>query len=128
ISFQDARIFLNDFVLPSHPIIHGKTFLRCEIIGPSNCVFAANVQNIHQRLPVVDAVWMNNTKYNPALSNVIVFMDCTFRECSFQRITLYIDMSNYDESAVPYGGGMLNFLSVSPTKEQVEERRKLLEK
>jgi hypothetical protein len=38
-TFERKRIYLNEFAMPSHPLIEGKTFIDCEIIGPANILF-----------------------------------------------------------------------------------------
>jgi hypothetical protein len=92
-TFEDKRIFLNEFILPSHPLIDGKTFINCQIIGPANILLAtANTVNEH-KLPVCDAILLDPDA-RPV--NGFGFTNCTFRQCSFQRITLLIPRSEYD--------------------------------
>ncbi|WP_155765361.1 hypothetical protein [Mesorhizobium erdmanii] len=94
-TFENKRIFLADFVLPSDPHIEGKTFINCDLIGPANIyIRTANSVNEH-RLPKCDGVVIEPTK---SLYNVIFMDNCTFRRCSFKRITLIVDPAMYESS------------------------------
>lgn len=84
-TFENKRIFLSDFILPSDPFIGRKTFINCEIVGPANLFLRGNYQVHEQMLPLVDAVILNGDK---DFFNGITVEDCTFRGCSFKRITL----------------------------------------
>jgi hypothetical protein len=119
-TFEGQRIFINDFILPSLPLVKGKTFINCDIIGPANFLFTLTVQTNATRPPQIDAVWLHETN-RPSLSNVIIFDDCIFRDCSFQRITLYVDIGQYRGEQMP---SWFNFVSIFPTTEQAEQRRR----
>lgn len=93
-TFENKRIFLSDFVLPSDPYIFGKTFINCEIIGPANLFLRGNYQVNEQRLPAVDAVALNGDKL---FHNGITVENCTFRACSFKRITLMMLPHEYGQ-------------------------------
>jgi len=56
--FEGKRIFLNEFALPSHTIIEGKTFVDCEIIGPANIYFYDGNQATDIKSPRFDAVYL----------------------------------------------------------------------
>lgn len=92
-TYEDRRIFLNEFCLPSHPLIEGKTFINCQIIGPANIVleFGNNVQDA--TYPISDAVLM---KPDHNLYNAVFVRNCIFRQCSFQRITFLVPASEYE--------------------------------
>lgn len=91
-TFEAKRIFLNEFILPSHPLVDGKTFIDCQIIGPANVILVEGNSVNEQRLPYCDAVLMHEDR-RPV--NGLAFTNCTFRQCSFQRVTLLIPNSEY---------------------------------
>jgi hypothetical protein len=92
LTFERKRILLNDFVLPSHPVIEGKTFIDCDLIGPACIYFASNNQAAPIRPPKFDAVWLSpEAKFN----NRFIFNNCIFRNCSFQRITMFASIENF---------------------------------
>jgi hypothetical protein len=92
-AFEDKRIFLNEFCLPSHPLVEGKTFINCEIIGPANIVLQYGNSVQEQKPPECDAVVLDPTK---PFYNALLFRNCTFRLCSFQRITFYVSADEYE--------------------------------
>lgn len=95
-TFENKRIFLSDFVLPSDAFVQGKTFINCEIVGPANLFLRGNYQVHEQRLPNVDAVVLNGDR---SFHNGIIIEDCTFRGCSFRRITLMMLPHEYERYA-----------------------------
>lgn len=86
-TFEAKRIYLSEFVLPSHPVIQGKTFIGCEIIGPANVLLVSGNSVAEGRSPSCDAVALKDGDYP---TNAIFLNGCTFRECSFQRVTFFI--------------------------------------
>jgi hypothetical protein len=86
-TFENKRIYLNDFVLPSKPLIEDKTFIDCEIIGPANIVLLSGNAIGELRPPHCDAVLIA-ARGEP--SNGYAFRNCTFRGCSFLRVTLMV--------------------------------------
>ena len=120
-TFENQRILINDFVLPSHTLIENKTFIHCDLIGPANIYFLPNTQTYDTRLPRIDAVWMS-PESGPASSNIFFFSGCVFRNCSFQRITIFVDIVRYPEYLnVPW----FNWVSIPPTEEQATKRKQL---
>jgi hypothetical protein len=93
-TFERKRIFVNDFVLPSHPYIENKTFIDCDIIGPANLYFYVGNQMSPVKPPPIDAVCLDPTK---KFSNGFLFSNCIFRNCSFQRITLFVSQPTYED-------------------------------
>jgi hypothetical protein len=94
-TFENKRIFLADFILPSDPHIEGKTFINCEIVGPANVFFRYNNRVDEHRLPICDGVVIAPGKpfYNG------VFLDgCAFRKCSFKRVTVAVLPDMYEQS------------------------------
>jgi hypothetical protein len=59
LTFERKRIYINDFVLPSHPLIEGKTFIDCDIIGPANIYFDTTTNATSIRVPKVEGVWLH---------------------------------------------------------------------
>lgn len=107
--FQNQRIYLNDFVLPSSPVVENKMFYNCEIVGPANVWFAERNHTDETRLPPVDAVYLDPTQKPP--NNCFVLIGCTFRQCSFQRVTIYlghVDYQNHTEN------NWMNWVSLTP--------------
>ena len=106
--FEDKRIFLNDFVLPSSPVVDGKTFVNCEIVGPAN-VFLAAGNGIDEVKPgLVDAVALSGE--NP-FYNGFNFSNCRFRGCTFHRVTLFFTA---EEVSLNKDLNWLNWISPLP--------------
>jgi hypothetical protein len=122
LTFEKKRIYLNDFVLPSSPLIQGKTFIECEIIGPAIVYFRANNLAAPIREPKLDAVWLHPTA---SMSNHFTFDNCIFRNCSFQRITLFASIENfYDWRDNPN----VNWISIPPTQDDLDARNRIIGK
>ncbi|KAJ01818.1 hypothetical protein [Sulfitobacter mediterraneus] len=85
--FEGKRIFLNDFALPSHPIVDGKNFVDCEIVGPANIYLEDNNNIKSTNYSSVDAVALSGER---VFSNGYLFRNCTFVNCTFHRVTLFI--------------------------------------
>jgi hypothetical protein len=120
-TFERRRIYVNDFVLPSHPFIDGKTFIDCDIIGPANIYFASGNQANPIRLPIIDAVCLEPTV---KFGNGFIFTNCIFRNCSFQRITAFVSVETYlhwkDSTSI-------NWIGIPPSPEHVALRNQILE-
>ena len=84
--FEGKRIFLNDFILPSNPVVIEKTFVDCEIVGPANTFFEVgnNIDDI--KSDKVDAVSLSD---RAKFFNGYLFRNCTFRRCAFHRVTIF---------------------------------------
>jgi hypothetical protein len=107
-TFERRRIFVNDFVLPSHLIIENKTFIDCDIIGPANIYFYVGNQMSPMRAPQIDGVCLDPSK---KFFNGFIFTNCIFRNCSFQRITLFVSQPTYEEWKQ---NPLLNWISPPP--------------
>jgi hypothetical protein len=118
--FERKRILLNDFVLPSHTLIENKTFVDCDLIGPANIYFLTsnNVSPIRQ--PIIDAVWLSP---KASFRNGFVFSNCVFRNCSFQRITMFASVENY---LLWKNHPSINWISIPPSQLDIEERNKIV--
>lgn len=110
-AYQDIRIYLNDFCLPSFPLIENKTFINCEIIGPSNVVMEYGNNISEPRYPISDAVKM---KPDHKFFNAVIVRNCTFRQCSFQRVTFLVPHLEY-ETAKHWSG--FNWITHDPSEE-----------
>lgn len=84
--FEGKRIYLNDFVLPSQPQVIGKTFVDCEIVGPTNMYFESDNSVDDVKPGTVDAVALSGERQ---FYNGILFRNCKFRGCTFHRVTLF---------------------------------------
>ena len=84
--FEGKRICLNDFVLPSQPRVAGKTFVDCEIVGPTNMYFESDNSVDDVQPGFVDAVALSGERQ---FSNGVLFRNCKFRGCTFHRVTLF---------------------------------------
>lgn len=107
-TFEGKRIFLNEFILPSHPLIEGKTFINCQIIGPANVILVVGNSVNEPRMPHCDAVLMHKES-RPV--NGFAFSNCTFRECSFQRVTFLVPIDEYPTAR---GVNWLNWITPHP--------------
>ncbi|MBX3576521.1 MAG: hypothetical protein KF723_04885 [Rhizobiaceae bacterium] len=104
-TFENKRIFLADFVLPSDPHISGKTFINCEIIGPANLFVRFENSVGEQKLPYCDGVVVAHGRN---FSNGIIVDSCVFRGCSFKRITIMVTEEGYINTKQPF----INWITV----------------
>lgn len=107
-TFERKRIFLNEFALPSKPIIEGKTFIDCEIIGPASVILNIGNSVDNHQLPFCDAYVMGS-QANP--NNGYLFNNCVFRGCSFIRVSLMFSLSEYEKAKTV---DWLNWVSIRP--------------
>ncbi len=110
--FERKRIYLSEFALPSHPVIEGKTFIDCEIIGPANILFEFGNNVNDQKIPRCDAVVI---AANRSFYNGFQFRNCTLRGCSLQRITLFI---TEDEFPKVQSVDWLNWITYAPPSDE----------
>jgi hypothetical protein len=103
-TFEDRRIFLGEFCLPSDPYFAGKTFVNCEIIGPAVLFLRFNNSVYEHQLPNCDAIVLRGRSYH----NVLTADRCTFRGCSFKRITVLVLPEEFERSK---GLDWLNWLA-----------------
>lgn len=104
-TFENKRIHLSNFVLPSDLFIEGKTFVNCEIIGPAN-LFLRDRNNVtNLREPPCDAVALDE---GVSFHNGITVSNCSFIQCSFRRITILCSLA---EAVSWVNAGWLNWLN-----------------
>lgn len=84
--FESKRIFLNNFILASNPVVENKTFVNCEIVGPANIFLQVGNSADDIRHGGVDAVVLNGDK---DFNNGFFFRWCAFRGCTFHRVTFF---------------------------------------
>jgi hypothetical protein len=118
LTFERKRIYVNDFVLPSHPTVEGKTFIDCDIIGPANIYFGPTSVAAPIRSPRVDGVWLHP---DARFVNGFTFDNCIFRNCSFQRITLFASAENYEGWR---NNVNISWIGVPPSPEMVLQRKR----
>ena len=116
LTFEGKRIYIDDLVLPSHPIIIGKTFVNCDLVGPAVIYFPTANQATEIRPPKVDGVWLDPSK---EFYNGFTFINCVFRGCSFQRITILASVENYDSWK---DNENLNWISIPPNDAHTVQR------
>jgi hypothetical protein len=64
----------------------------------------------------MDAVWLGSTA---RFNNGFVFEGCIFRNCSFQRITLFASIENFN---LWNDNPSLNWIGIPPTDADIEAR------
>lgn len=106
--FEGKRIFLNDFVLPSNPVVMGKTFVDCEIVGPANIFLEMGNSVDDVRPGMVDAVALSGER---KFYNGFLFRDCKFRGCTFHRVTVFLERK---EALAQKDLNWLNWISPMP--------------
>jgi len=113
--FEGKRVYLNDFVLPSNPLVDGKTFVDCEIVGPTNMYLEFDNKINDIRPGLVDTVALSGEK---VFLNGVRFRNCIFRGCTFHRVTLFIRPEE-----VPFQMRLewLNWISPLPHQQQLTE-------
>jgi hypothetical protein len=119
--FQDERIYLNDFVLPSNPVVERKTFVDCDFIGPAIIYFQFGNKIDELRPPRCDAVYLHPGK---DFFNGFVFRHCHFRGCSFQRVTVVVGDADYPDFESTQ---WLNWITLTP-KDRAEPQLQLTAK
>lgn len=112
-TFVNKRVFLNNFTLPTHPFMAHKTFIGCDIIGPMNILLRSFNSIENTQLPRLDVVLLKPGS-NPY--NIFILDNCKFIRCSFQRITVFLDHSEFNNFK-----HLANFNWVTPTPADDDE-------
>jgi hypothetical protein len=108
--FRKQRIHLLDLVSPIEPIIRGKTFIDCELIGPVNIFLSGRYNISYNDMTEICGVLVKEGA--PAL-NCIVLQDCTIMKSKMHRITLYVPETAYQWAGAALPG--LFWLTPAPT-------------
>ncbi len=88
-NFVRKRIKINDFVSPAHAWVQGKTFDRCELIGPSPVMFdRGNIVN-----PLFFDCNFICVKNNVTIHNAIKFEGCSFIGCRIYKCEIFVPVS-----------------------------------
>jgi hypothetical protein len=87
-NFVRRRIKIDDFVSPVHPSIQGKSFDRCELIGPAVVLMGSSVFD-----PLFFDCNFICVKDNVNVYNAIVISDYVFLRCKFYRLSLLVPES-----------------------------------
>jgi len=111
-TFERKRIYINEFCLPSHPLVENKAFIDCEIIGPANIIFISGNNISDARLPVVDAIYMKEGIFP---TNGYAFKDCIFRGCYFSRVTFLVQ---HEETSMFRDFALVKWLTLSPDPQE----------
>jgi hypothetical protein len=120
-TFEKKRILINDFCLPSHPFIEGKTFIDCDLIGPANIYFHESNLAHPIKAPPIDAVWLAP---RAEFRNGFIFNNCLFRNCSFQRITIFASVENYEKWK---DNPNINWIGIKPDAGDLQDRQQHLD-
>lgn len=110
-AFEGKRIYLNDLVLPTNMRVVGKTFVGCEIVGPSNMYLEHNNNINKNESGAIDAIALSGKR---TFSNGISFVDCVFKDCTFHRVSLFFNPSEV------YSAQNINWLNwITPLPPQI---------
>jgi membrane protein implicated in regulation of membrane protease activity len=103
--FRHQRIRLADFVSPIEPVIRGKSFTECEIIGPANIVFNSTGPGrgvmLHCELSSTCGILVREGA--PAI-NAIQLVDCNLQRCKLHQVTLLIPEGAYEWAQQQFAG------------------------
>lgn len=90
--FTNKRINIRDLMPPIGSEIRGRTFVKCDIVGPANLVVWDDVNISEASGQNVDGVLLSE---NPRYFNSIFLVKCDFRQCMFYNITFLVHRSQY---------------------------------
>jgi len=88
--FNKRRISPASLVMKYDPIVDARTFQDCQIVGPANVFFTGcNMGSFQFKGPVqfVEIVDRDAAEF-PV--NTIIFHNCTFVNCSFADLTVFV--------------------------------------
>lgn len=101
--FENEVIHLSDFEMPDHMIFKGKTFSRCRIIGPQT-VFVSGGGGFSHCGGNVFFLKLSEDDQKIDGTNIMVFQDTTFRNCTFYRVT-FIGMPDFIDRMIAGNDG-----------------------
>lgn len=115
--FESKRIYLNDLVLPSNARVIGKTFVGCEIVGPANMYLERNNNINNNASGQIDAVALSGESL---FYNGIAFVDCVFKDCTFHRVTAFINRNEVEATKNIEWLNWITLLPVLPPPDEEE--------
>jgi hypothetical protein len=96
-TFRNRRIRIADLAPPFEPVIKGKTFIDCELIGPANAGLTSTVPGA---LTITGAHLINcgacKVKNAVFISTGIMLEDCTIVRGKIFRVTFFIPEVGYE--------------------------------
>lgn len=109
--FVRQRIHISDIMPPLGVVVANKEFRNCEIVGPANIVMQGTPAGLSELAYCTfrdcDGVVTDD---EVAINNVAAFIDCSFRNCTFYKVTLIMTYSAYRLNREGMGGlRWLNF-------------------
>ena len=108
--FLDARIRLEDLLPPGTGWVTGKTFEKCDLIGPLNiATYNCIMQGNHYAS--VDHI-MIDPECIDRIMNARGFSDCRFLGCTFYNVSFLVGLPNYDYVT---GLGGSNWITLPPS-------------
>ncbi|MBK6897670.1 MAG: hypothetical protein IPH06_13890 [Alphaproteobacteria bacterium] len=93
--FENQRIYISDFFVPYDPVIKGKTFLNCEIMGPFNIIIPQGGRGTFDGVDFYECDFIE-AKPNAFAHVGIGLFDVSFKNCKFYKFTIIVppDIAN----------------------------------
>lgn len=109
--YLNKRIVLESILPPYPGPVDGKTFERCDIVGPLNILpFGGGISGCLYVL--TDYITIDpDAVYKDRINNARVFKNCRFIDCKFYNISILIKA---DEYAQANAGGGCNWITLVP--------------
>jgi hypothetical protein len=85
--FQAVRVKISDLTPPVGQKITGKTFVDCEIVGPSNIVLSGTTRLTDSGFDHLDCIILNG---HVPVFNGVEFNNCSFLRCNFFLISVLV--------------------------------------
>jgi len=97
LEYKRQRINIVDLASPIEPVIRGKSFVECELIGPATIVIFSTTPGggslSNCSLSEVFAVLV---KEGAPAANAIIFEDCTIFRCTLHKVTFLFPETLYE--------------------------------
>ncbi|WP_457091764.1 hypothetical protein [Microvirga sp. P5_D2] len=112
--FREQRINLADLVVPGDmKVVRNKTFIGCEIIGPTNIIFWKDFNLGGSRQLGCDAVVLQLEDAGRRIWTGIWIENCQFVNCTFYGVTFFFHILQYPHAArIGY-----NWISLLPNQD-----------
>ena len=108
VTFTNQRIDLRDLTRPLTTMIKGKSFVRCQIVGPVNVILWGTTNLANPTGVGCEAVYCDNDVHS---TNAIFLADCDFRDCEFFNTTFLVFNFQFDHFIRQIG---LNWITSNP--------------